>query len=112
MNLMLDGQDSASTGSAEEALLLGDDVKSSGASRGIASTDRKIASEEKGDSDDDEFNFSWLDPDKKVYVLQNRKYRKKNRFAIFLTGGLNLSRAPVLRHCPLFVKTITITEPY
>lgn len=43
------------------------------------------------DSEDDEYNFSWLDPDKKVYVVQNRKYRKKGRFAVFATGGLNLS---------------------
>ncbi len=92
MNLMLDGQSTAAAGSAEEALLLGDDVKPRAASRGLASVvDRKIAREDKGDADDDEFNFSWLDPDKKVYVLQNRKYRKKNRFAIFLAGGLNLS---------------------
>ena len=44
-----------------------------------------------GSSDDDEYNFSWLDPDKKVYVLQNRKFRKKDRFAIYLSGGINLS---------------------
>lgn len=42
-------------------------------------------------AEDEEYNFSWLDPDKKVYVLQNRKYRKASRFAIFLQGGLNLS---------------------
>ncbi|MBI3544151.1 MAG: hypothetical protein HY075_12845, partial [Deltaproteobacteria bacterium] len=41
--------------------------------------------------EDDEYNFSWLDPDKKVYVLQNRKYRKAGRLAISLAGGLNLS---------------------
>lgn len=39
---------------------------------------------------DDEYNFSWLDPDKKVYVLQNRKYRKAMRPAVYLQGGLNL----------------------
>src|SRR5262245_41017208 len=27
----------------------------------------------------DEYNFSWLDPDKKIYVLQNRRYLKGNR---------------------------------
>lgn len=41
--------------------------------------------------EDDEYNFSWLDPDKKVYVLQNRKYRKDGRFAVYLQGGLNLN---------------------
>jgi outer membrane beta-barrel protein len=44
-----------------------------------------------GSSDDDEYNFSWLDPDKKVYVLQNRKYRKKDRLAIYISGAINLS---------------------
>lgn len=44
------------------------------------------------DSDDsEEYNFSWLDPDKKVYVLQNRKYRKANRLAVFASAGNNLS---------------------
>lgn len=57
-----------------------------------AEPSRSIA-RESGDAanSDDEYNFSWLDPDKKVYVLQNRKYRKTNRFAIFGSGGLNLS---------------------
>ena len=32
------------------------------------------------------YNFSWLDPDKEVYVLQNRKFRKKRR--AFLSGGI------------------------
>lgn len=31
------------------------------------------------ESSDDEYNFSWLDPDKKIYVLQNRRYQKANR---------------------------------
>src|SRR4051812_15514010 len=51
---------------------------------------RAIAKESGGD-EEDEYNFSWLDPDKKVYVLQNRKYRKTGRLAISLAGGLNLS---------------------
>lgn len=42
--------------------------------------------ESRSDSDD-EYNFSWLDPDKKVYVLQNRKYRKARKVAISLFGG-------------------------
>lgn len=51
-----------------------------------------IAKERAADgSEDDEYNFSWLDPDKKVYVLQNRKYRKAGRFAIFVSGGMNFS---------------------
>lgn len=41
--------------------------------------------------DDDEYNFSWLDPEKKVYVLQNRKFTKADRVQITLMGGLGLS---------------------
>ncbi len=40
---------------------------------------------------DEEYNFSWLDPDKKVYVLQNRRYRKAERLGVYISGGLNLS---------------------
>lgn len=35
--------------------------------------------------------FLWLDPDKQVYVLQNRKYKKARKLELFLSGGLNLS---------------------
>lgn len=52
------------------------------ASRGISSTE---------DDEDSEYNFSWLDPDKKVFVLQNRKYRKAMRFGIFGAGGINVN---------------------
>jgi outer membrane beta-barrel protein len=41
-------------------------------------------------SDDDDYNFSWLDPDKKIYVLQNRKYRKANHAMISVMGGTTL----------------------
>ncbi len=57
----------------------------SGASRSIA------AAQDQDDDEGDEYNFSWLDPDKKVYVLQNRKYRKSRKFAVYLSGGFNLS---------------------
>ena len=33
-------------------------------------------------SEDDEYNFKWLDPDKKIYVLQNRKYQKARKVLI------------------------------
>ncbi len=36
---------------------------------------------------DDDYNFSWLDPEKKIYVLQNRKYRKANALHLSLLGG-------------------------
>jgi outer membrane beta-barrel protein len=42
-------------------------------------------------AEEDEYNFSWLDPDKKVYVLQNRKYQKAKKLALFVQGGANLS---------------------
>jgi outer membrane beta-barrel protein len=56
-----------------------------------ADANRTIARESADTSGDDEYNFSWLDPDKKVYVLQNRKYRKKNRLALFASGGFNIN---------------------
>lgn len=39
------------------------------------------------------YNFSWLDPDKEVYVLQNRKYRKAGRFHVGI-GGLKTLGQP------------------
>lgn len=41
----------------------------------------------------DVYNFSWLDPDKEVYVLQNRKYRKDGRLHAYVGGGKTLSGA-------------------
>ena len=37
-------------------------------------------------SEDSLYEFSWLDKDKKIYVLQNRKFRKNNNFYIGATG--------------------------
>ncbi len=39
----------------------------------------------------DSYNFSWLDPDKKIYVLQNRKYSKANRAMVSVLGGIGWS---------------------
>jgi outer membrane beta-barrel protein len=36
----------------------------------------------------DDYSFEWLDPDKKIYVLQNRKYTKANRVMLSINGGL------------------------
>lgn len=36
----------------------------------------------KENKEDDEYNFNWLDPDKKIYVLQNRKYLKAKRLML------------------------------
>jgi outer membrane beta-barrel protein len=44
-------------------------------------------------SETDTYSFTWLDPDKEVYVLQNRKYRKKGKVHLNLGGGTTLSGA-------------------
>ncbi len=41
----------------------------------------------------DTYDFSWLDPDKEVYVLQNRKFRKVNRAYMYIGGGKTTSGA-------------------
>lgn len=38
------------------------------------------------------YNFSWLDNDKEIYVLQNRKFRKDGSVYIGGTGAYNLSQ--------------------
>jgi outer membrane beta-barrel protein len=40
---------------------------------------------------EDEYSFNWLDPDKKIYVLQNRKYLKSNRLLLSVMGGVGFS---------------------
>lgn len=37
------------------------------------------------------YDFSWLDKDKEIYVLQNRKFRKDGKFYIGAIGNLTLS---------------------
>ncbi len=44
-------------------------------------------------SEKDVYDFSWLDPDKEVYVLQNRKFRKKENATIHFGGGITTSGA-------------------
>lgn len=44
-------------------------------------------------SEGDTYNFSWLDPDKEVYVLQNRKYRKNGRAYANVGAGITTSGA-------------------
>lgn len=39
------------------------------------------------------YNFSWLDKDKEVYVLQNRKFRKAGKFHLNLGTGITTSGA-------------------
>jgi|GEM_PF-200559 len=40
---------------------------------------------------DGEYNFTWLDPDKKIYVLQNRRYTKAEKVELSLMIGPGLS---------------------
>lgn len=44
-------------------------------------------------SEKDVYEFSWLDPDKEVYVLQNRKFRKAGHLQFNLGGGITTSGA-------------------
>lgn len=39
------------------------------------------------------YNFSWLDQDKEVYVLQNRRYQKAGKLHAYVGGGKTLSGA-------------------
>lgn len=43
--------------------------------------------------EDSTYSFSWLDRDKEVYVLQNRKYRKKDHFIFQIGYGKTTSGA-------------------
>ncbi|MEK6704889.1 MAG: hypothetical protein AABZ06_03800, partial [Bdellovibrionota bacterium] len=38
-----------------------------------------------------EYNFTWLDPDKKIYVLQNRRYTKANKLFVSAMVGPGFS---------------------
>ncbi len=44
-------------------------------------------------SEKDIYEFSWLDPDKEVFVLQNRKFRKAGHAHINIGGGMTTSGA-------------------
>lgn len=44
-------------------------------------------------AESDVYTFKWLDPDKKVFVLQNRKYRKVKKFHFSLSGGMTTNGA-------------------
>src|SRR3989344_2572968 len=39
----------------------------------------------------DEYDFNWLDPDKNIYVVQNRKYTKAGQMELSVTAGTTLS---------------------
>ena len=44
-------------------------------------------------AESDTYDFSWLDPDKQVFVLQNRKFRKDGRFYLNAGYGITTSGA-------------------
>ena len=39
------------------------------------------------------YDFSWLDPDKEIFVLQNRTYQKDGNFYVNVGGGFTASGA-------------------
>lgn len=43
------------------------------------------------DRENEEYNFNWLDPEKKIYVLQNRKYEKTGHPLLSVMGGIGFS---------------------
>lgn len=43
------------------------------------------------DEYEEDYDFSWLDPDKKIYVIQNRKYLKGNKIELMVGLGPNIS---------------------
>jgi outer membrane beta-barrel protein len=42
-------------------------------------------------SDNGAYDFNWLDPEKKIYVLQNRRYLKANRLSLSAMAGPGFS---------------------
>ena len=44
-------------------------------------------------AEDSVYDFSWLDKDKEVYVLQNRKFRKKSKLTLGASIGNSISGA-------------------
>lgn len=44
-------------------------------------------------AEDDEYSFKWLDPEKKIYVLQNRRYQKANRVLLSMLVGPGISNS-------------------
>jgi len=60
----------------------------------FASSQALAAPDDPGmDSERDEYDFSWLDPDKKIYVVQNRKYQKGNRFELGTGYGVGMGES-------------------
>ncbi|OFZ85292.1 MAG: hypothetical protein A2603_04535 [Bdellovibrionales bacterium RIFOXYD1_FULL_55_31] len=49
------------------------------------------AADAPGSGSGDEYSFSWLDPEKKIYVLQNRRYGKAHRLLLSAMAGTGFS---------------------
>jgi len=64
------GRDSGSAQALENSK---DKTESESASRAPAS---QVTNGAGNAGNEDDYNFNWLDPEKKIYVLQNRRYRK------------------------------------
>jgi outer membrane beta-barrel protein len=58
--------------------------------------DRAPAASPPTASDDDEYSFNWLDPDKKIYVLQNRRFLQNRRYLKANHAELSLLVGPGL----------------
>lgn len=58
----------------------------------LSGTAQAIAEEQKSDAQGDEYDFSWLDPEKKIYVVQNRKYTKAGKIELALNGGIGIGQ--------------------
>jgi outer membrane beta-barrel protein len=59
----------------------------------MAATWSRAAEPDSSPQAGDEYNFKWLDPDKKIYVLQNRRYQKAGRVTLSLSGGPDFGNA-------------------
>lgn len=55
-----------------------------------AFTNGNALANEPAEEQTDEYDFSWLDPEKKIYVVQNRKYTKGGKLELALTGGFGV----------------------
>jgi outer membrane beta-barrel protein len=60
----------------------------------------------------EEYDFSWLDPEKKIYVVQNRKYTKKNRLELALSGGFGFGEPYRKRYTVMPRATFYVNESW
>jgi len=70
------------------------------------------ATDESENSDDDLYEFKWLDTKKKIFVLQNKVYEKAGTFYFDLGYGFNLSNDFQDSKIPLFKTGYYIFEEW